>query len=113
MRPICSNCNALPCAVNYHRNGKVYYRKLCEKCNREKNKTITAKNPRWFLAGYRMKSSCENCGFKPKLPEQMTVYYIDGNREHISSRNLVTLCLNCNVEVNITGWNRGDLLEDL
>ena len=113
MRPLCSTCRITPCAVNYHRNGKIYYRKLCEKCNREKNKTITAKNPRWFLAGYRMKSKCENCGFNPKLPEQVTVYYVDGNREHISIQNLITLCLNCNVEVSTTGCNRGDLLEDL
>jgi len=60
-----------------------------------------------------MKSKCENCGFNPKLPEQVTVYYVDGNREHISIQNLITLCLNCNVEVSTTGWNRGDLLEDL
>jgi hypothetical protein len=113
MRPLCSTCRITPCAVNYHRSGKIYYRKLCEKCNKEKNKQPTNKFPRWFLAGYRMKSKCENCGFDPKLPEQMTVYYVDGNREHISIQNLITLCLNCNVEVSTTGWNRGDLLEDL
>ena len=83
------------------------------KCHKEKNRQSTSSSPRWFLAGYRMKGKCENCGFSPKLPEQMTVFYIDGNREHISTNNLVTVCLNCNVEVNITGWNRGDLQEDL
>jgi hypothetical protein len=60
-----------------------------------------------------MKPTCENCGYIPTLPEQLTVFYIDNNREHISVTNLVTLCLNCNVEIIITGWNRGDLLEDL
>jgi len=113
MRPVCSECNSKPCAVNYHREGVTYYRKICDSCDRKKKKLKTPKQPRWYLAGYRMKANCENCNFKPKMPEQMTVYYIDGNREHISSRNLVTLCLNCNVEVSRTGWQRGDLLEDL
>lgn len=60
-----------------------------------------------------MKHTCENCGYKPTLQEQLVVFYVDGNREHINSMNLITLCLNCNVEISVTGWNRGDLLEDL
>lgn len=113
MRPSCSKCNAVPCAVNYHRKGKIHYRKLCEGCWKKHKKESLPKHPRWFLAGYRMKPTCENCGYIPTLPEQLTVFYIDNNREHISVTNLVTLCLNCNVEIIITGWNRGDLLEDL
>ena len=37
-RPFCKICNSNHTAINYHRNGKVYYRKLCDNCGRKKEK---------------------------------------------------------------------------
>lgn len=65
------------------------------------------------MAGYRKKPTCEHCGFKPIFKEQLTVFFVDGNKQSIDARNLKTVCLNCNIELSITGIVAGDLQEDL
>jgi hypothetical protein len=113
MRQVCLECGLNPRAVNYHRNGKIYYRKLCDSCDRKKTKKNLHEKSRWQLAGYRQKSTCEKCGFVPAIPNQLVVFSIDRNQQSIAIRNLKTVCLNCNYELSITGWTQGDLEEDL
>jgi hypothetical protein len=103
----------MPRAVNYHRDGKIYYRKLCETCARANKKLRQPKTARWQLAGYKKKNVCEHCGFKPTVIDQLVVFEIDRNRQHIANKNLKTVCLNCNYELSITGWTQGELEEDL
>ena len=112
MRPLCNQCKTNLKAVNYHLNGKVYYRKLCEACRRKKINKKPATTPRWYLAGYRLKKLCEKCGFDPTTQGQLVVFHIDKNQESVNIKNLKTVCLNCNYELSITGWLHGDLLED-
>lgn len=112
-RPICVECNKNYRAINYIRNGKTYYRKICDSCGKNKSK----KKNRVFLwekAGYRKKTVCDCCGFKAVYPTQMLVFHIDGDLTNVSLTNLRSICLNC-VEVvkrrEVT-WKRGDLLVD-
>lgn len=112
-RPICNVCNKNRSAINYIRNGKTYYRKLCDSCGKKKPR----KKPRvllWEKAGYRKKPHCDLCGFKSLYPSQMTVFHIDGDLTNVAFSNLRTICLNC-VEVvkrkEVT-WKRGDLTVD-
>ena len=58
MRPLC-NCGSRPVAINYIKNGRTYYRSVCENCL--KGKTIEC---RWYKSGYRLKNQCDKCGFK-------------------------------------------------
>ncbi len=112
-RPICKTCNKNYSAVNYIRNGKTYYRNMCDSCGKIKTK----KKPRvllWEKSGYKKKHTCDLCGFKSLYPSQMMVFHIDGDLTNVSHHNLRTICLNC-VEVvkrrDVT-WKRGDLLVD-
>lgn len=113
MRPICQECNKNPCAVNYKRNGKTYYRKICDECGRKKQKKKPFK-PSWLKAGYKKKATCDLCGFKSLFSSQITVFHIDGNLENVNYSNLRSICLNC-VEVikkKEVNWKRGDLTVD-
>lgn len=113
MRPICKECNKNYCAVNYIRNGKTYYRSICDDCGRKKQKKKPFK-PSWQKAGYKKKATCDLCGFKSMLASQITVFHIDGNLENTQFTNLRSICLNC-VEVvkkKEVNWKRGDLEVD-
>ena len=113
MRPICKECNKNFCLVNYIRNDKTYYRSLCNECGRKKRKKKQS-YPKWQLAGYKKKATCDLCGFKSILPTQLTVFHIDGKLDNVQFSNLRTICLNC-VEIvkkkEVT-WRRGDLEVD-
>jgi hypothetical protein len=108
MRPICKECNIRACAINYHKDDRVYYRKKCEQCL----KLHKPVKPSWHLAGYKPKRKCEYCNFKPIYREQVTVVHIDGNLTNVSRDNLKTVCLNCCVEISKNGWYPGDLTPD-
>jgi len=98
-RPLCAVCLHTPAAVNYHSEGKIHYRKLCDQCIR-KGKKVKPSAPAWFKNGYRKKERCEKCGFKAKYPEdQLRVFHLDGNLKNNSTSNLKTICLNCQQEV--------------
>ena len=112
-RPVCYNCNSNPAAINYVRNTKKYYRKLCDSCSRKARKLRDVYERRASAAGYKKSNSCEQCSFKPVLPGQLTIFRIDGNMNNVKRENLKTVCLNCNYELSINGWQHGDLLEDL
>ena len=113
MRPICKSCNKNYCDVNYHRNGKTYYRSICDECGRKKQKKKPFV-PSWQKSGYRKKATCDLCGFKSLFPSQLTVFHIDGNLKNTEFTNLRSICLNC-VEVvkkKEVNWRRGDLEVD-
>jgi hypothetical protein len=112
-RPICKECNKNYCAINYIRNGKTYYRRICDNCGKKKAKKKPIV-PSWEKAGYKKKPHCDLCGFKSLYPSQMTVFHIDGDLNNVAFSNLRTICLNC-IEVvkrkEVT-WKRGDLTVD-
>jgi len=113
LRPICKTCGKNHCAVNYIRKGVTHYRSGCDACGR-KRKKLKARTPRWQGAGYNKKLTCDLCGFRSILSNQITVFHIDGNLDNCNLINLRSICLNC-VEVvkkkEVT-WKRGDLQVD-
>lgn len=111
MRPLCKICRRKPCALNYYKNNKAYYRTRCESCSNDKKK---ARSPRWFYRGYTKKDFCEKCGFKSKHCEQFDVYHVDGDLENCRPNNLKTICANCQRILQKTGskWRQGDLTPD-
>lgn len=111
-RPLCNICGKEPKAINCYRNGRVYYRSVCETCL-GLNKKLKKRKPRWVRAGYKKKPTCEKCSFKPRFPDQLFVFFVDGDRNNIHISNLKTVCSNCQIELSLDGWNQGDLQIDL
>lgn len=112
-RPLCSSCNSNLCAVNYHSNGKIRYRKLCDSCLRKGKKSKQV--PAWYKAGYRKKAVCDRCGFRARYPEpQMSVFHLDGNLKNTNEFNLKSICLNCRVELQLSGsvWRESPIIPD-
>ena len=112
-RKICPACNQRPVAINYHRDDVVHYRTRCNVCVRE-SKRIPQQQPAWRRSGYTKKTICEKCGFKSKYPEQLGVFYIDGNLKNNNWLNLKTVCLNCIQEVSKSRlkWRQDPLVSD-
>lgn len=101
-RPYCK-CGKLV-AINYHKNNKVYYRKKCHGCL-QKDKVPQEE---WKLLGYIKKDYCEKCGFKARHSEQIKVI-----QTKCSLRSYKSVCLNCNVDLSLSGgWSAGDLEAD-
>lgn len=113
MRKLCPKCNQRPVAVNYIRDNITHYRSKCDACLR-KEKSLGPILPGWVRAGYKKKSQCEKCGFKAKLPEQLGVFYVDGNLKNNNWLNLKTICLNCQQEVikSRLNWAPAPLIAD-
>jgi hypothetical protein len=113
MRPICPACNQRACAINYHKDNVAHYRARCGVCIR-KGRKVKAAKPRWELAGYKKKATCDRCGFKSKYSAQLLVYHVDGNLNNSELRNLKTVCLNCVEEIKKSDlpWRPGDLVPD-
>jgi len=102
-RPLCKCGNKT--AINYHKNGKTYYRKKCHKCI-VANKKPTKKD--WELVGYIKKNYCEKCGFKARHKEQIKVIQTKG-----ALRTFKSVCLNCEADISLSGgWSAGDLTPD-
>ncbi len=110
MRPLCKKCHSKPCAINYYKHSKPFYRSVCDSCNRGN----TIKTPRWVRSGYKKKDYCEKCGFKSKHPEQFNIYFVDGNLENCHRQNIKTICANCQRLLQKEGikWKQGDLIPD-
>ena len=113
-RPICQKCVKKPCAVNYKKGEKVYYRKICDSCARKAKQKPKIEKPRWETAGYKMLDHCEKCNFNAEYSQQLTVHYIDGNLNNTNWRNLKTVCQNCYIELKIRGigWIKSHLIAD-
>jgi len=109
-RPLCKSCKRRPCAVNYKKGRKTYYRSKCEQCVQGRTPSI----PMWYQLGYRQKDKCDKCGFTSKHTEQFAVYHIDGKLTNCRHANLKTVCANCQRVLHKEGftWKQGDLTPD-
>lgn len=90
-RQTCARCGQKSRAINYKKEGRVYYRSMCESCivqNTRKSKT------EWIVKGYKKKLTCETCTFIPKYPDQLVVYKY--------KTVFKTICLNCEVEATVS-----------
>ena len=114
VRPLCTQCRSKPRAYAYRKGNKVYWRRLCDSCNRvkshKKNGGITALQ----RSGYKKRSKCELCGFKAQDKIQLDVLFVDGNLRNTITSNLKTVCANCQrlSSVRRLGWRVGDLQAD-
>lgn len=99
-RPLCACGNIT--AINYVKNGKTYYRKKCHQCSQEKT---TPMKPDWETAGYTKKIVCEQCGFRSIHADQIRVIKIE-------DFTFKSVCLNCEITVQMNGWKVGDLIPD-
>lgn len=110
MRPICK-CGERPKAVNYKKDGKIYYRSKCEVCLKN---GLYHGVPRWKRAGYQIKNKCERCGFSSDIEKIFRVFHVDGNLNNCRYSNLKTLCSNCSISIQQTEtrWKIGDLEAD-
>ena len=108
MRPLCT-CGTRPAAVNYKKNGRTYYRSQCEACINGKG------TARWYRSGYRIKNTCDKCGFKSPHKEVFAVFHVDGDLNNCKLLNLKTVCANCQRVLHKEGqhWRQGDLVPDL
>lgn len=109
----CETCKKRPAMVNYTLNERVYYRKTCYRC--AKAAKLAAENGKTLLkrSGYKKKLVCDRCGFKARLPEQIDVYYRDGDRQNVSPANLRSHCANCMAELKVNpAAGKNDLLAD-
>ena len=111
MRPLCKTCQERPCAINYYKGKKTFYRSECDTCARGSR----SKKPRWAQLGYKKKDYCEKCGYKSRHQEQFNVFHIDGNLNNCRPNNLKTICANCQRVLHKEGvkWRQGDLVPDL
>lgn len=112
MRPLCITCQNKPAAINYHKAGKTFYRRMCESCARNGGKVKGV--PRWHQLGYRQKDHCEKCGHRSKFKEVFNVFHIDGDLNNCRPNNLKTVCANCQRSLHREGqrWRQGDLTPD-
>jgi hypothetical protein len=110
MRKLCRTCGQRPVAINYRKNGVVYYRSKCDHCARGLDDGVA----RWARAGYKLKSKCDKCAYASKYPEQFNVYHVDGNLDNCRPTNLKTVCANCQRLLHVLGlpWRQGDLTPD-
>jgi len=95
----CTKCNKHPVTVNYVRKGKVYYRKFCYYCIKEKKQNKDQAVQLLKKSGYKKKTTCDRCGFISKTPEQIKIHFRDGNNYNVSLNNLRSYCFNCFIEV--------------
>ena len=100
MRDVCERCKQNPKAINYKKDNRVYYRRLCDSCLIKKKKEVI---PIWQQEKYKKKFKCESCEFVAKTQEQLSVYKISGAWR--------TVCLNCEALLRHTG--KIDIKKDL
>ena len=111
MRPLCS-CGFRPVAINYRKEGRTYYRSMCNVCLK---RGAYAGVPKWYRTGYRIKNVCDKCGFKSPHLEVFNVFHVDGDLTNCRPTNLKTVCANCQRVLHKEGvrWRQGDLTPDL
>lgn len=113
MRPKCNKCKKKPAAINYIRNDKVHYRKLCRDCLIENKKQKELPTQLLSKSGYIKKKNCDRCNFISKHQTQLKIVYLDGNKLNVSRSNLRTYCLNCLAEISVMPQNKkSDLVPD-
>ena len=114
IRPLCVECKSKPRAYAYKKGNKIYWRRLCDTCNRKKTKKKVGGVTALQRSGYRRKSKCELCGFKARNQLQLDVLFVDGNLRNTNNTNLKTVCANCRTVLSKEGvkWKQGDLVAD-
>lgn len=114
MRPLCKQCKAKPRAYGYKKNDKIYWRSLCDSCNRKKNGKRVGGVTALDRSGYKKQKKCELCGFRAQQQSQLDVLFVDGNLKNTNASNLKTVCANCQrlSSVQRLGWGIGDLVVD-
>ena len=113
-RPVCTKCMSKPRAYAYRKGTKIYWRSLCDTCNRKKaGKRVGGVTP-LQRSGYKKSKKCELCGFKAQQSKQLDVLFVDGNMRNTSANNLKTICANCQRldTIRRLGWRVGDLVAD-
>ena len=110
MRDLCKKCQRRPVAINYRKEGRIYYRSMSDHCS----KNYKTARPTWSSSGYKKKAACDRCGFKGEDSEQFDVYHIDGDISNCKYSNLKTVCANCQRILHKLKqpWRRGDLTPD-
>jgi hypothetical protein len=110
MRELCKTCSQRPVAINYKKEGRVFYRSRCDHCARGRGDGVA----KWQKAGYKKKDKCDKCGYHSKFQEQFNVFYIDGSPDNCRYSNLKTVCANCQRILHKEGikWKQGDLTPD-
>jgi hypothetical protein len=110
MRPLCKTCKKKPCAINYYKDKKAYYRSKCDSCAAG----TTPGAPLWYRLGYRQLDHCEKCAYKSKHREVFNVFHLDGDLTNCRPNNLKTICANCQRTLHKEGqkWRQGDLTPD-
>ena len=113
-RPLCKQCNSKPRAYAYRRGPKIYWRSLCDTCNRKRSGKRVGGVTALQRSGYKKRKKCELCGFRAQQQTQLDVLFVDGNLRNTSSGNLKTVCANCQrlQGVRRLGWRVGDLVAD-
>jgi hypothetical protein len=110
MRKLCAKCKSRPVAINYRKEGRIYYRRKCDHCSRGSRDA----RPLWELSGYKKKLVCDHCRFTSKHPDQFDVFHVDGDLKNCRPTNLKTICANCSRVLYKEGvqWRLGDLVPD-
>jgi hypothetical protein len=91
MRPLCK-CGQRPRAINYKKEGKTFYRSLCDICSRE---GLFSRSSSMATSRIQNKTQCEKCGHRSPHPEVFRVFHLDGNLDNCRPSNLKTVCCNC------------------
>ena len=110
MRKLCKKCQQRPTAINYYKEGRPFFRSICDHCSRNRHDGNTP----WMLAGYKKKATCDKCGFSSKYQEMFNVFHVDGDLTNCRFNNLKTICANCQRILQKEGsrWKQGDLRPD-
>ena len=113
-RPLCKQCKAKPRAYAYKKQSKIYWRSLCDTCNRKKTGKRVGGITALQRSGYKKLKKCELCGFKAQQKAQLDVFFVDGNMRNTVATNLKTICANCQRlgSIRRLGWRIGDLIAD-
>ena len=114
VRPLCTQCRSKPRAYAYRKGNKVYWRRLCDSCNRVKSHKKIGGITALQRSGYKKRSKCELCGFKAQDKIQLDVLLVDGNLRNTITSNLKAVCAYCQrlSSVRRLGWRVGDLQAD-
>ena len=107
-------CKAKPRAYAYKKKDRIYWRRLCDTCNRKKSQKRIGGITPLQRSGYKKRRKCELCGFKAQDQSQLDVFFVDGNFRNVNETNLKTVCANCQRlgGVRRLGWRVGDLIAD-
>ena len=113
-RPLCKGCKAKPRAYAYRKGTTIYWRSLCDTCNRKKAGKKVGGITALQRSGYKKHKKCELCGFRAQQQSQLDVFFVDGSMRNTATTNLKTVCANCQRlgSVRRLGWRIGDLVAD-